>query len=336
MEITASDISHKIIQAHMQGFNLDLQNLKTDINFKYALFDNKLKPIHTQFNANLDFSQKIFKKNDSMFYIDKGTTGHLAVSYVVIKENSLSNNLLELKKNIIFATIIIYIIIAIIGFSLAKLFIYPIQAQREKLNRFIKDTTHELNTPLSALLLCTSDDNFFSETNKKHIKLSAKKISNLYKDLTYLTLQDHQKNATKKIDIYKILNEELSYHSQLASKKKITINHSLEKTLYKIDKEDFIRITNNLLSNAIKYTKRDGEINITLKNSILSIQDNGIGIEKDKLKKIYERYYRATQSVGGFGIGLNIVYTICKSYNIKISVKSKPEKGTTFELNFKN
>ncbi len=334
MEIAASDISHKIIQAHMKGENLNLQALHVDKNFKYALYNKEKKPIHVDFKEKVDFSQKSFTKNNSIFYVDRGTTGHLAVSYVIIKESSLSKSLLKLKQNIIYATIGIYLIIALIGFYLAKLFIYPIQSQREKLNTFIKDTTHELNTPLSALLLCTSSNNFYTEQNREHIKLSAKKISNLYKDLTYLTLKEHQKSVTQIIEISEILKEELSYHNQLAHKKKIIITHSLEKTLFKIDKEDFIRLTNNLISNAIKYTKRNGQINITLKNSILNVEDNGIGIAKDKLSKIYERYYRATNSVGGFGIGLNIVYSIYKNYHLKIDVKSKLHKGTTFTLNF--
>jgi len=334
MEIIASDISHKIIQAHMKGLNLDIQNLKIPTNFKYALFDSKQKPIHVEFNEKIDFTKKTFKKNSSIFYVDEGTTGHLAVSYVIIKENSLNKNLSKLKQNIIYGTIVIYLIIAIIGFSLAKLFIYPIQAQREKLNTFIKDTTHELNTPISALLLCINSDDFSSEKNREYISLSAKKISNLYKDLTYITLKSDKPQTTSSINIAEILKNELSYHKQLSHKKMITITSSLEQTFFKIDKEDLIRVTNNLISNAIKYTKRNGNINITMKDSILTIQDDGIGIEKEKLNKIYERYYRATSSVGGFGIGLNIVYTICKKYAIKIDVNSKLSKGTTFKLTF--
>ena len=335
MEITANNISHKIIQAHMKGLNLELQNLKIPNNFKYALYDSNKKPIHEDFHEKVDFDKKIFKKNNSIFYIDEGTTGHLAVSYVIIKENSLSKNLLKLKQNIIYGTIGIYFIIALVGFFLAKFFIYPIQAQREKLNNFIKDTTHELNTPISALLLCVNSDDFSSQKNRANINLSAKKISNLYQDLTYITLKNDKPKSTFKINITEILKHELDYHEQLSKKKKITITNSLENTFYKIDKEDFIRVTNNLISNAIKYTKRNGHINITLKSDMLIIEDNGIGIEKEKLYKIYERYYRATDSVGGFGIGLNIVYSICQKYNIKIDVKSELNQGTCFTLHLK-
>ncbi len=334
MEIIASNISHKIIQAHMKGLNLNLQGLKIDKHFKYALFDKDKKPIHVEFGENIDFSKRIFKKNSSIFYIDKGTTGHLAVSYVVIKENSLDKTLHNLKQNIIYGTIFIYLIITAIGYLLAKLFIYPIQTQREKLNRFIKDTTHELNTPLSAILLCVNSDDFFNEKNREYIKLSAKKISNLYKDLTYITLKNEKIEDVKLLDISEILKEELTYHIKFSEKKKITMSYDIENTYFKIDKEDFIRITNNLISNAIKYTKRNGIINITLKNHTLTVKDNGIGIEKESLERIFERYYRATKSVGGFGIGLSIVYSICKKYALDIDLKSQINKGTTFKLIF--
>ncbi len=138
----------------------------------------------------------------------------------------------------------------------------------------------------------------------------------------------------KKIDICKILNEELSYHSQLASKKKITINHSLEKTLYKIDKEDFIRITNNLLSNAIKYTKRDGEINITLKNSILSIQDNGIGIEKDKLKKNIRTILQSYSKCRRFWHRFKYCLYNMQKLQYKNICKIKTRKRNNFRIKF--
>ncbi len=89
-----------------------------------------------------------------------------------------------------------------------------------------------------------------------------------------------------------------------------------------------------MITNAIKYTKRHGNIKIALKNDTLTIEDNGIGIDKEKLNQIFKRYYRATDEVGGFGIGLDIVYSICKTYGIKISVDSKKDEGTLFSLNF--
>ena len=335
MENDSNNLAHKIIQAHMQYQKLNKEDLVVSKGFKYGLYTYDKVPIHSQIKDEIDFSKKYYQDHDHTFYINQGASGHLGISYVVIKESNLSKNVSTLLNNIILTMVVLYIIIGLIGYYLAKLFIFPIQFQREKLNNFIKDTTHELNTPLSALLLCIDSDNFSSEQNKKHIKISAKKISNLYKDLTYLFLKDHSEDKLYNIDISNVLKNELAFHSELASKKKIKMEHHIETTHFQIEEEDFIRLTNNLISNAIKYTKRNGEIMISLQNNILTIKDTGIGIEEEQLEKIFERYYRATSSVGGFGIGLNIVYSICKNYNIKIDVQSQIGKGTTFILSFK-
>ncbi len=318
----------------MQNKPIKFDNLTVFKDLKFGLYDTDEKPIYTQINDKIDFSKQDYSTNDALFYIDHGVSGHLGVSYVVVKKSSLKKQLSKLLQNIILVAFLAYLIIALIGFYLAKLFIYPIQSQREKLNTFIKNATHELNTPVSALLLCVNADNFYNEKNRNLISLSAKKISNLYKDLTYITLKEHQNKSITNIDISKILQKELIYHSTLAEKKKIELTTKLENTFFKIDEEDFIRLINNLLSNAIKYTKRNGKIDITLKNNTLTIQDTGVGIDKKKLDKIFERYYRATKSVGGFGIGLDIVHSICKTYDINISVTSKLNLGTTFALNF--
>ena len=101
-----------------------------------------------------------------------------------------------------------------------------------------------------------------------------------------------------------------------------------------MDKENFIRLFNNIVSNAIKYNKIGGSIDIKLKDRTLIIKDTGIGIKKELLQDIFNRYYRATKDQGGFGIGLNIAYHICQTYNIKIDVESEENIGTTFTLNF--
>ncbi len=334
MQVNSANISHQIIQAHMQNNHINFVNLRVDRGLKYGLYDSAEKPIYTQIKNNIDFSKKDYKTKDAIFYINHGVSGHLGVSYVVIKKTSLKKEISSLLKKIMAGAFSIYIIIAIIGFYLAKLFIYPILSQREKLNIFIKNATHELNTPVSALLLCVGSKNFYNEKNRNLIKISAKKISNLYNDLTYITLKEYKKEILFEQDVSKILQDELKYHISLAQKKRIKLTYDFEETFLKIDKEDFIRLVNNLISNAIKYTKRNGNITIILKQKMLIVEDTGIGIAKDKFDKIFERYYRINKNIGGFGIGLDIVHTICKTYSIKINVQSKIGEGTKFVLKF--
>lgn len=114
------------------------------------------------------------------------------------------------------------------------------------------------------------------------------------------------------------------------------LTYDIHSCFYCIDKESFNRIVNNLISNAIKYTKAQGKVFVQLKDNVLMVQDNGVGIPKKNLSKIFERFYRESDVVGGFGIGLHIVASICKKYHIKIEIDSKINEGTTFKLKFEN
>ena len=225
-------------------------------------------------------------------------------------------------------------IIALIGFYLAKLFLKPIREERVKLNNFIKDTTHELNTPISAILMSLENKNP-SEKQLERVKISANRISEIYRDLTYLFLENKEhKKEIKELDLSLVIKEQIDSFEPLFTKKRIEVKIDIESMNYKINKDDFIRLFNNLFSNAIKYNKINGKIEVILKENILIIKDTGIGINKDKLKDIYKRYYRATNQNGGFGLGLNIVNMICKNYNIKIEVQSVENEETTFKLIF--
>ena len=329
-------ISAKIIYAHMVNEKFDVTNLLEDKDYQISLYSVEKKKIFGNLEDKIDFKKDYYRHNNHYILVDDSPLGHLGVFYIVIEENLFFKQVKALEINIFVFFLLMYSIISLIGFYLAKLFLKPIKEEREKLNNFIKDTTHELNTPISAILMSTESD-VLSEKQVQRVRLSAKRVSEIYKDLTYIFLQDHENiKSLELINLKKIINEQLEYFKPLAHKKKISINLKIEDLFFKINKDDFIRLFNNIMSNAIKYNKMSGFINIEINNSVLSIEDNGIGISKDKLKDIYKRYYRATKEQGGFGIGLNIVNHICKTYQIKIEVKSKIKKGTTFILSFKN
>lgn len=94
------------------------------------------------------------------------------------------------------------------------------------------------------------------------------------------------------------------------------------------------RLIDNLLSNAIKYSDVKDSISITLKDNVLKVKDTGIGIDKKVQADIFRRYQRANEERGGFGIGLSIVLSICKTYKIKLGLESKKGEGSTFVLTF--
>ena len=337
MQNVASKVSSSIIYAHMAEMTIDTAKLANFIKYDYALYDKNHRRLVGNIRDRIDLSKKIQKIDDSYVLVDNTPRGHLGVHHIVIRENIFHGRIESLLERLYFYFFLIYSTIAVIGYYLASMFISPIMNERIKLNNFIKDTTHELNTPITAILMSTSKNAPLTEKNLQRINLSAKRISEIYKDLVYLFLQDSKKqHQPTNLQIHTLIEEQLDYFEAFATKKKLTITSSLEPTIFTIDKENFIRMFNNIVSNAIKYNKIEGSIHIELKNNILTIKDTGIGIKKELLKDIFNRYYRATKEQGGFGIGLNIVYHICQTYNIKIDVKSEENVGTTFLLDFEN
>ena len=334
MQNEVSKISSEIILSHMSGNKFDKEKLLETENYKISFYDKNQNKIFGNLDENIDFSKKIIDTKNSFILVDDSVLGHLDIYYIALKENMYFKKIEELKLNIIGIFFIIYLIIALIGFYLAKLFLRPIREERVKLNNFIKDTTHELNTPISAILMSTENKNL-SEKQIERVRISAKRVSEIYSDLTYLFLENKEtiKNI-QEVNLKDLISEQMEYLDLIATKKRVKINKNIEDFDYKIDKDDFIRIFNNLVSNAIKYNKMGGIIDISLQNNILKISDSGIGIEKDKINDIYKRYYRATNEQGGFGIGLNIVSYICSFYKIKILVDSQINKGTIFTLTF--
>ena len=335
MQIKASQLSSKIIHAHMSqtpfSFEQEILNSKDKLGF-YTKDNNK---ISSNIKENINFHRLFSQEGGKMILVDKSAFEHLAVHSIVIVKEGIGFFIADLGSEILLILLIIYLLLALVGYWLAKLFIQPIQMKRVQLDNFIKDSTHELNTPVSALMLSVTAPKVDSPKNLERIRLSAIRISEIHKDLSYLMLDCNSYQVEELLNLNRLIKEELQYLILLAEKKKINL-HLYEKGQleFKMDKESFIRLFHNLVSNAIKYNRIEGKIDITLASDTLVIQDTGIGIPKKEQKEIYKRFYRATKQVGGFGLGLNIVYKVCQRYGIKITVDSKIDKGTTFMLKF--
>ncbi|MCT7505855.1 HAMP domain-containing histidine kinase [Aliarcobacter cryaerophilus] len=331
MQNIVSKVSNEIIISHMLDVEFDKNIYLNNQDYKISFYDKNKNLLFGNLDEKLNFEQNFYNDEEKLVIVDSSTVGHLGIWYIALKDNSLKEKISNLKLNIFLIFLIFYTIIAIVSWSLAKLFLKPIKNERERLNNFIKDTTHELNTPISAIIMSCEDDNL-TKKQLDRIKFSAKRVSEIYKDLTYIFLGNIEKKSLDKIDLSKVIKEEIINFEPMIARKRLKINLNIEEFFYEINKDDFIRLFNNLFSNAIKYNKTDGNIDIILQNRELIIKDSGIGISKDKIKDIFNRYYRATNQSGGFGLGLNIVNMICKTYNIKIDVQSLENIGSTFTL----
>ena len=337
LQMKASKLSSKIIHAHMMNKVFSLEKVLQEYEDKIGFYDKNNCAIVSNIKGEIDFSTQLYQKSNKIILVDKSTFGHLGVESIVIEKNGIEIFMEALQLKIIISLLLIYLFLGVVGYFLAKLFIKPIQLKRIQLDNFIKDSTHELNTPITALMLSVNSPMLQSPKNLERIRLSASRVSAIHKDLTYLML-DSQRSKTKIVEellLNNILKEELTYLTLLAEKKKIEMNvYDEEEIYFNIDKESFVRLIHNLISNAIKYNTIGGKIEIRLAENMICIKDTGIGIPKEHQKGIYERFYRATHQVGGFGLGLNIVHKVCKEYGIKITFDSRVDEGTTFWLRF--
>jgi two-component system OmpR family sensor kinase len=209
------------------------------------------------------------------------------------------------------------------------------------LETFIKDTTHEFNTPISTIMTnieLIDRDNIEDKYLLKiinRIDIGAKTISNIYDDLTYLILNNKIISDNQDINLKQLIEQRVEYFSILANIKKIKVTTSLNPDVaLNIDSKKISKLIDNILSNAIKYNKINGSIHIILDTNKLTIKDTGKGIKKEHIDLMFDRYARFDKVVGGFGIGLNIVKMICKEYNLTINISSKLDKYTEVCISF--
>ncbi|EAH7030439.1 HAMP domain-containing histidine kinase [Campylobacter lari] len=253
--------------------------------------------------------------------------------------NDFSHELWKLKLKTIFYTLICILLLTVVAYILILLVFKNIKEQFKALNDFIKDTTHEINTPLSVILASIKkfDDTNLNPNNIKklnHIKLASKNLNHIYQNLIALNFFLQKENIKEDINLKELLEQRLEYFETLITQKNLIIKKNLlEQNLY-ANKEEMQILIDNLLSNAIKYTNAHKKIYICLKEKTLSIKDEGQGMSAKEIAQIFTRYKRFNQDQGGFGIGLNLVKQIADKNNINIKVLSKENEGSEFILSW--
>lgn len=310
------------------------------LDFNSAIYDiERLKIFSTLDSEDIDFTKRFYRKNGVirlMTYLDDY---YLGAKYLFIEMHEDTNWYNSVIIDILTLGTIFLIIFSIFGLFFVKIFLSPMKNSIRLLDDFIKDTTHELNTPISAILANVEMMNLdiMSDRNKKkiaRINVAAKTVSHLYQDLTYLTLNHNRESKDEWVDLKSLIEDRVEYFAILAGSKKVTFELDLNYSTIFIDSVKITRVIDNLISNAIKYNKRNGNIDITLRKDYFVVKDSGIGIESEKVNDIFERYTRFNSSEGGFGIGLNIVKSIIDEYSLKISVSSVLREGTAIRVDF--
>ncbi len=221
-----------------------------------------------------------------------------------------------------------FIWLTLIAMAISLLFalyaLHPLRNALLLLEEFIKDIIHDLNTPISSILINLKMMEGNSEEVER-ITQSAKTISMLHKNLdSYLK---ESKFIQEEVDLKAITQEQVNFFASMYDYLKWEVE--LESVILFSNKNALSRIIYNLLSNACKYNKSEGFVKVTLKEHTLTITNSSYGIKNPK--KIFNRFYK--ESDRGLGIGLHIVQKLVDELEIRKQLEVK-ENMVTITLGF--
>lgn len=218
---------------------------------------------------------------------------------------------------------------------------------------FVANVSHELKTPITTIrsytetLLDSDLDKFSQKKFLKVIDRENSRMSRIVTDLLSLSNIDYNRDNLNfvRFDTYEFIDEAIESQSLLITQKKHKIELDIDMDIKDIyaDKNGADQILTNIISNACKYTPDFGKISISAKNLDafveIKVSDNGIGIPKEDLPRITERFYRVekgrSRAMGGTGLGLSIANEMIKSLGGNLKVESTFGKGTSITLLFK-
>ncbi len=219
-----------------------------------------------------------------------------------------------------------------------------IEAAFEKEKQFTSDVSHELRTPLSVIISQSEyamEDSEYRQKALEVINREAKRMSGLVSKLLTIARSDTGRlmPELERINLSELCVTVAEQQSYAAEERNISVKTDIEPDIFiSADESMMIRILLNLVDNSIKYGRDGGNILISLKtegdNARMSVKDDGIGIEKKDMEKIWERFYRVDQSRSreGAGLGLAMVKALVKAHGGRIEAESSPGRGSRFDV----
>ncbi len=225
------------------------------------------------------------------------------------------------------------------GYMLALFFLNPIFQTNKFLDRLLKDTLHELNIPVATIkanaqMIKINPQNPKNIKRIERIQKACDDLLQLYKGMDYYIKREIERVDIEEFSLKELCEESIKKFKEISGD--IKVYGELEEVKVKADKVGFAKVLDNLISNAIKYNKPGGYVKVVLKEHLLMVEDNGIGMESDELFRVFDRHYQADESKSGYGIGLSIVKSYCDKEKIYINIDSQKGKGSKFKLDLKS
>ena len=352
-ETNISSENIKVVES--KNYRKNIYDLLNYIPEGILILDKSKKIIYTNNSASELFQTKIgenisaFLRNpDLLISIDKAFDG-----------NNLTDLEIEIRSQSTFRlNITIYLDKNNLFFDETSCFLFirdltEFYKFQQLKSDFVANVSHELRTPLQSIKmgLETFENNSDLKKNSEVKNLlpimtsQSERMENLIRDLLSLSkieLQEHIR-PTHEIDLTELIEYVIKTYEKLVSKNNIKLN------FYKVDnfkiigdRDKLIEIFTNLIDNAIKYSDKNKEVSITFKKegdlNIVSVADQGIGIPKESIHRITERFFTVdpskSRSVGGTGLGLAIVKHLVSQHRAEMLISSIENQGTTIDIKF--
>ncbi|MDD5717105.1 MAG: HAMP domain-containing sensor histidine kinase [Sulfuricurvum sp.] len=230
------------------------------------------------------------------------------------------------------------ILTLVAGSVLANIAIAPLKEHFEHLERFSKETLHELNLPINTIsanvqMLRKTHTDEKSLRRLERIETASEMLQERYNELDYLIKKQTEREKIDSFDVGELIDERLRFLRSLYPS--VTWELSLEPCTVKLDRIGLGKVIDNLIENGVKYSANSPVITVRTGEHYLSICDQGIGMDEITLMRIYERYYQSDSTMAGYGIGLSLVKRYCDRHHIHLHVASQVGAGTCIKLEFK-
>ncbi len=341
-------VSEKITEKQLDSL-IRKEMIKRGINTEYVfgVYDATTgASLYEQDSLTQCFNKQLITEGINIqFFVDDYMFKQPFVSIFFPKKNGY----IFRKMFMILSISLLLILTVIYAFYFTLNTIYKQKQLSEIKNDFINNMTHELKTPISTIQLAcealTDSDMNTPEmqgTFISMIKDENTRLKGLVDTVLKTAILDKgqvklNKEEINLLDVLKRVKDNFSLKiSQLGGE--IRIKNELPELIFEGDNQHMTNVFQNLIDNAIKYSSEIPKITIstlkTIDNYIITVTDNGIGISKENLDKIFEKLYRVPtgdlHNVKGFGLGLNYVKSIIELHGGNITVKSTKDKGSSF------
>jgi len=333
--ISSNDIND-IIQDELVKNNINLP-------FEYAITENRLFT-----NNSNGFKQEMIPESYQRTLNYDGN--YVFYLYIKQPENYILN-----RTAWMIATSLLFTFIIILAFTITVMTVFKQKQLSEIKTDFINNMTHEFKTPLATISLAVDALNYEKvQNNPQQIKYytgiikeeNIRMNKQVEKILTTAKIDSHTLELQlQDVDVHMVIKKIApNIEIRLEDSNGILDVELLAKNyIIKADEVHFSNIIGNLMDNAIKYSPEPVRIKISTSNKsnktlLIKIKDNGIGMNKDTINHIFEKFYRAhtgnLHNVKGFGLGLSYVKSVVDAHGGKIKVESILGKGSTFLLEF--